>query len=123
MGSHPLNLLLRFVLELTALWAAGRCAYGQLQGPLRWLGALLLPAALATLWGVFAVPEDPSRGGAPVVAVPGWMRLLLELGFFAVGLISLRVSYGETWCFLFGGLLVLHYALAWDRLQWLWSVR
>ncbi|WP_280456932.1 DUF2568 domain-containing protein, partial [Nocardia carnea] len=39
--------------------------------PARWLLVVLLPVVAAAAWGVFAVPDDPSRSGAAPVAVPG----------------------------------------------------
>ena len=60
MGSHPLNLTLRFLLELAALIGFGYWGWGAAAGPLRWLLALGLPLLAAVLWGTFAVPDDPS---------------------------------------------------------------
>lgn len=79
MGSHPLNLLVRFLLELAALGAFGYWGWQQAEGALAYLLAIGLPVLTAVLWVTFAVPEDPSRSGHAPVPVPGLLRLLLEL--------------------------------------------
>ena len=67
MGSHPINLALRFLLELSALFAMGVWGWRYSEGWLRFVLALSIPIIAAVLWGTFAVPDDPSRsGGAPI---------------------------------------------------------
>ena len=62
-----LNLVLRFLLELAALVAAGYWGFGAFDGwPLRVLAGIGVPFVLAAAWGVFRVPGD---GGPPVVVV------------------------------------------------------
>jgi hypothetical protein len=122
MGSHWLNLTFRFLLELSALAAVGAAAFAGLSGlsgPLRWAGAILAPLVLMTLWGVFAVPNDPSRGGTPVVVVPGLARLLLELSFFACATLALATHQGDRWAMWYGAAVLGHYLLSWDRVLWL----
>ena len=66
-GSKRWNLALRFILELCAL--AALCVWGWQTYGL--IAAIVTPAAAAGLWGLFAVPDDPSRSGKTVVPVPG----------------------------------------------------
>jgi hypothetical protein len=61
MGFHPVNLAIRFILELAALVAMGVWGWLQVDGVLRFVVALAVPIAAAALWGVFAVPGDRSR--------------------------------------------------------------
>ncbi len=75
MGSHSLNLALRFLLELAALGAMGYWGWTQHEGPVRWRWAIGLPLVAAVLWGTFAVPNDPSRSGQAPVPIPGILRL------------------------------------------------
>ena len=120
MAYHPLNLLLRFLLELAAL--AAMTSYGwQLTDnrPLRILAALALPLIAATLWGVFAVPADPSRSGEAPVPVPGSVRLVLELGFFGFATWSLYASRSQTLGLVLATVVVLHYAASYERIRWL----
>ncbi|PHQ96072.1 MAG: hypothetical protein COB40_09385, partial [Marinosulfonomonas sp.] len=61
------NLALRFLLELSALTAFAMWTWGMANGLWRFVYATLVIVVLATIWGAFAVPDDPSRsGGAPV---------------------------------------------------------
>lgn len=78
-----------------------------------------LPLVLATLWGVFAVPGDPSRSGSTVVAVPGLLRLLLELAVFGAAVTALTWVDAPRAAAIVGGAVVVHYALSWDRIAWL----
>jgi hypothetical protein len=68
MGYHPINLALRFLLELAALYFIGRWGWVQYDGIWRYILAIGLPLVAATIWGVFRVPDD---GGAPVVRALG----------------------------------------------------
>lgn len=116
MGNHPLNLGLRFLLELAALYAMGYWGWTTHTGGARFLWAIGLPLAFATAWGIFRVPNDP--GPAPV-AVPGGVRLLLEVVFFGVAVWSLYAAGRENWALVFGILLLVHYALSYDRILWM----
>ncbi len=119
MGSHPINLVARFLLELCALGSVGWFGWARFTGPTRWVAMLALPLVLATLWGVFAVPGDPSRSGSTVVAVPGLVRLLLELAVFTAAVAALVYTDAPRAAAVLGGAVVLHYALSWDRIAWL----
>ena len=112
MSNNPVNLALRFVLELAALAALGYWGWVAHDGTARWLWAGGLVVGAAAVWGVFRVPGD---GGPPVVAVPGWVRLLIEAVVFggatAALLASGRVYLGVA----FGVIVVAHYAISYDR--------
>ncbi len=116
MGSHPLNLGLRFLLEIAALAAMGMWGYRLADGWLRYVYVIGIPLLAAVLWGTFRIPNDP--GPAPV-AVPGIVRLLLELAFFAFAVWALFQS-GYTvpgWIFLI--VVSLHYIVSYDRVLWM----
>lgn len=119
MGTHPLNLTLRFVLELAALGAMGLWGFRANEGIVRYLLGLGLPLLAACVWGVFAVPGDPSRSGSAPVPVPGALRLVLELAFFALGAWALVRAGRPSWGLSMAGITVLHYALSYDRVSWL----
>lgn len=119
MGSHPLNLAFRFLLELAALAALGYWGWTQHAGPWRWLWALGLPLVVAVVWGTFAVPDDPSRSGQAPVPIPGLLRLLLELALFAAAVLAL-IAAGRPYAgLLLAALVLLHYALSYDHVRWL----
>ena len=103
MASHPINLALRFLLELAALAAYAYWGWVAHEGAWRYVLGIGPPLLAAILWGTFRVPNDP--GSAPV-PVPGPARLLLAA-------VSPRPAV------VFGVLVVLHYAASYDRVLWL----
>jgi hypothetical protein len=119
MGSNPANLVLRFVLELAALGAVGWWGWRLGSGATRFVLAAAFPVVLAVLWGVLAVPGDPSRSGSAVFPVPGLLRLIFELAFFALAVWALH-AVGRDWlAILLGAAVLVHYALSYDRIGWL----
>ena len=121
MGSNPINLIIRFLLEIIALVSVGMWGWKQNDGWPRFILAIGIPIILAVIWGTFAVPNDPSRSGAAPIVTPGVIRLAIELGFFALA----------TWAFYdlgltkvsltFGIIVLLHYLVSYDRIIWLMS--
>ncbi len=114
-GSKPWNLVLRFILELCALSALGFWGW-QTQGLIT---TIVAPVLAAGLWGVFAVPDDPSRSGKTVVPVPGWLRLLLEITIlYGASLTLYSVDQLGLAAALAAGV-TFHYLISVDRLAWL----
>ena len=62
LGTHPANLTLRFLLELSALFALGRWGWSGRDDGLRMLIGLGLPLAAAAAWGIFAVLRSDAIG-------------------------------------------------------------
>lgn len=113
-------LVVRFLLELALLGALGVWGWrlgdgGAAGGAL----ALLVPLIAAVLWGVFSVPNEPSRHPRAIVAVPGIVRLALEWALFGLAAYGLwstgSRAAAETLLTVTG----LHYALSWERIGWL----
>jgi len=121
MGSHPLNLTLRFLLEISALIAMGYWGWTQHQGLPRWLWTIGLPLLTAVLWGTFAVPDDPSRSGQAPVPTPGILRLLLELLFFAFAAYLLIVIQQASAGWVLVIVTIIHYVISYDRILWLFK--
>jgi hypothetical protein len=119
MGSHPINLAVRFLLEIAGLAAIAYWGWSQHDGVLRFILAVGLPVLAAVLWGTFAVPEDPSRSGKAPVPVPGIVRLVLELAFFAFAAWALYDAGKATLALILAAIVVIHYALSYDRIAWL----
>lgn len=119
MGQNPLNLAFRFLLEILALLAVGYWGWVEHTGLLRILLAVGLPVLAAVLWATFRVPGDVSASGRAPVAVPGWLRLLLELGLFAAATWGLFDAGATTAATIFGLAVVVHYAISYDRVLWL----
>lgn len=113
------NLALRFFLELAALtgWAVFGWHAGA--GALRFVLALALALGFVALWGIFNVPDDPSRSGHAPIAVRGWVRLALEICLLCGGALGFELS-GQTLpaagLFL---LILVHYGLSIDRIRWM----
>lgn len=119
MGSHPLNLTVRFLLELSALLSLGLWGFRQSESWLRFVLAIAIPILAAIAWGTFAVPEDPSRSGSAPIAVPGILRLTLELVFFAAGVWALaNLGYTRA-AWIMGVVVAIHYLISHDRVMWL----
>ncbi|MGD8817978.1 MAG: DUF2568 domain-containing protein [Acidobacteriota bacterium] len=119
MAYHPINLAVRFLLELAALAAFAMYGWGLTDhAALRVVLAVLFPVIAAALWGIFAVPDDPSRSGSAPVPIPGATRLILELSFFAAAAwaLSARSSAGAG---ALASAVVIHYAVSYERIAWL----
>jgi len=99
--------------------AMGYWGWTQHEGLPRWLWAIGLPVIAAILWGTFAVPNDPSRSGHAPIPIPGAIRLLMELSFFAVGVMALIASQRTTAGIILATVMLLHYAISYDRIFWL----
>ena len=111
MNTNPINLTVRFLLEIAMLTALG-CWGWHLSGISRYIAAAGLPIAAATLWGVFRIPNDPKP--APV-AVPGILRLLLELGLFGFASWALYDLGYSTLSLIMGAVVIIHYVVSYDR--------
>jgi hypothetical protein len=109
------NLILRLALELCALVAFGIWGWQRHE----WAGVIIGPVVAAALWGVFNVAGDPSRADHVVVAVAGWMRLLIETAIFGGAVYALTSSGYRAFGVLLGVTVVFHYLMYLDRLRWL----
>jgi hypothetical protein len=122
MGSHPVNLFVRFFLEVAALIFSGIWAHHQFdKSSLAYIMVILIPVSLAAIWGTFNVPGDPSRSGEAPVVVPGWLRLTIELAIFSFAYWAIASIGHGGWGISFFIVVVLHYALSYDRIIWLFA--
>lgn len=119
MGSNPVNLAVRFVLEMAGLIAMGTWAWNQFEGVSRIGLTISIPLIAAGIWGTFNVPGDPSRSGRAPVRVPGLLRLLIELSFFAFSAWAIYSQGRASLATIFAAIVILHYALSYDRIGWL----
>lgn len=86
---------------------------------LRWVLMIAAPLGAAMLWGVFAVPDDPSRSGNTVIATAGWLRLALELALFGCAAAALYHTGSRSLAAVLAAVVVFHYAVSYDRIGWL----
>ncbi|MFE3444091.1 YrdB family protein [Nocardia sp. NPDC059180] len=119
MSLNPAMLAVRLVLELAALTAFGVFGWRAFDSPWKFALVVILPLAAATLWGTFAVPGDPSRGGEAPIAVSGQVRLLVELVVLFGGAAALWAAGLPRWALTFGAILVVYHVIAHDRIRWL----
>lgn len=121
MGSNPIHLMIRFLLELMVLVSVGLWGWKQSDGGLRYLLAIGIPLIFAVIWGTFSVPNDPSRSGSAPIVTPGIIRLAIELGFFAVATWALYDMGFSKVSLTYGIIVLLHYLVSYDRIVWLLS--
>ena len=119
MGSHPLNLALRFLLEVAALLAIGYWGFDQHSGGWRFIVGIGGPVIAAAIWAAFAVPKDPSRSGKAPVPIPGVLRLVLELSLFGFAVWALYDAGSPTLALIMACITIVHYVLSYDRVAWL----
>lgn len=120
MGSHPVNLALRFLLELAVLAAAGYWGWTDHQGVWRLVWGVGLPIALAVVWGTLRVNGDPHDA---LIPVPGAVRLLLELAIFVIAVVLLVAADQPRWATILGAAVAAHYVVSYDRIAWLLKQR
>lgn len=116
MSQNPLNLLVRFLLELFALGAIFYWGWTTHSGIGQIVWGIGLTLVAAVLWGTFRVPDDP--GKAPV-ATPGPLRLLLEIVILGGPVLLLIVAGQQTVAAVYGTVLLVHYLVSYDRVRWL----
>ena len=111
MSNHPLNLALRFVLEIIALVIFFKWGW-QHEGILKYMLSFGTTLAAMALWGVFRVPDDP---GKATVRVHGLVRLAIEVIFFgfATAALFLMKDNKSGWLLLL--IIIIHYSLSYDR--------
>jgi len=105
-------------LELAALFALGLWGKNFTEGWLAYLLVVGLPLLAASIWGTFAVPEDPSRSGKAPVPVSGMLRLMIELLIFAIAIWSLCDLTLFVYAWILSVLVLAHYVFSYDRIKW-----
>ena len=116
---HPANLALRFILEVSALSGYGILAWRSANGGWRVVVLVLVLCIVMTFWGVFAVPNDPSRSGSAPIPVSGLVRLGLELVILLGGALSFYWAGYNLAAISLAIFVLLHYALSSARIVWL----
>ncbi len=109
--------ILHFALELCAFGALGvwgfRTGENGLGRAALGIGA---PLMAAILWGTFRVPNDP---GPATVAVPGWLRLILELGILGLSVWAVFGMQKNGLAIAFAVAILIDYLLMAKRILWL----
>lgn len=118
MANNPINLVVRFFLELVGFYALGYWGWTQHNGLWSILWGIGLPLLAAVMWGSLRVPNDPGKAPIPV---PGILRLLLEALFFSAAVWAFYASGRGNWGLILGVVVLLHYLVSYDRIQWLFK--
>ena len=113
MSQNPINLVLRFALELCMLAALAYGGWAVVPFPACYAAAVLLPLAGAAAWGAFRVPGD---GGKPRVVVSGRVRLALEAVLFTLATALLAAAGRPYLALAFAAVTTAHYAASHDRI-------
>lgn len=114
MSRQPVNLLLRFILELAILWSLGYWAWYRHSGWSRYALVTLLPLLAIFAWGAFRTPADHGKG---LFAVKGIVRLAIEIILFGFAGWCLWDAGEPTWSKVFSFVSLAHYLLSYDRVK------
>lgn len=66
---NAINLIIRFILEVLALFIFGFYGWVHFHAPYKFSFVALFPIMVASIWGIFNVPIDPSRSGKAHIIV------------------------------------------------------
>jgi len=116
---NTINLAVRFFLEMSGLLTLGMWGWEKGDDTLKIIFALAIPIFFAAIWGIFAVPDDPSRSGNAPIIVPGLVRLVIELAFFTTVVWALFAMRHSLLGWMFGATVVVHYIVSYERISWL----
>lgn len=119
MGNHPVNLAVRFILEIIAFISPGYWVWKTIENWYRYPLMILLPIMVAAIWGIFAVPDDPSRSGKTVIKTSGLVRLVIEFMIFALGALMIYRSGHHVFSYTFSIVVIIHYVFSLNRINWL----
>ncbi len=112
MNNHPVNIGLRFLLELTLVVIFVYWGWHTFEGITRYALSVLLPLTGMGIWGLFRVDGDPGKAPIPV---PGWVRLGIEVVLFASACVMLRSLHLTQASWVFLAITLMHYAVSYDR--------
>jgi Protein of unknown function (DUF2568) len=112
MNANPINLAVRFLLEIAMLIILGYWGWHLTEGWVRYPAVVGLPLIAAALWGIFRIPDDPKP--APV-EIPSLMRLMLEWILFALAVWALCDLRYVRLAWIMAFVVILHYIVSYDR--------
>ena len=113
MSENPAVLGLHFLLEDAALLALAYWGWAAHAGAERWAWAIGLSLLAGAVWATLRAPGD---GAEPIVAIPGLLRLLIELLILGGGAAALYAAERRALAIGMAALVVVDYALSYDRL-------
>jgi uncharacterized protein DUF2568 len=111
-SNNPAVLGLHFLLELCGLVGLAYWGWTTHQGAERWLWAIGLPLVGAVAWAILRAPGD---GPDATVAIPGALRLLLELLMLCGAVVALFAADRRWLALAMAVLVVVDFTLSYDR--------
>ena len=121
LSKNPINLALRFILELCAFYSIGYWGWNSSEGGFKYLLAFGTPLLAAFLWGRFRTKEDFISGKKAPTPIPGTLRLVIELIIFGFAVWGLFSSGVVTIAWVFLIVTLLHYIISYDYILWLFK--
>ncbi|TJY33885.1 YrdB family protein [Pontimicrobium aquaticum] len=121
MGSHPVNLFIRFLLEIFALYSIGMWSWRLTDIWFRYILVISIPLIIILIWWGFAVPNDPSRSGKSPIPTNGLIRLIIELSIFGFAVLALNNIGNNIASIVLGVSVLIHYLVSYNRVFWLLS--
>ena len=115
----PAHAAVRFLIEIAALVCWGVAGWHVTGGAMRWVLVVALPVVAAVLWGTFRAPGDHSADGGAPVAVPGTVRLLIELDVLLGAALVVALTWRPVVGMVLAAVVLTHYATTVPRVRWL----
>jgi|SRR6185503_3965201 len=112
MNTNPINLAVRFALEILMLIILACWGWHLSQTWTRYVAMAGFPVIAAVLWGIFRIQNDPKP--APV-EIPGPVRLLLELALFGWAVWALYKLGKPGLSEIMALIVIIHYLVSYDR--------
>ena len=120
MSKNWLNLVIRVLLEITALYAIGIYFFTFGEGYSQYFLAIVVPTICAVCWSIFRYSNDPRE---PIFPINGKLRLIMEASFFGLAVYGLKHTIGLPWSSYFLYAILFHYFVSYDRVYRLWMNR
>ena len=111
----------RFALEVIAIIFVGIWGSTFIAGWPSFYVGLGCSFLFMLIWGLFNVPGDPSRSGKAPIAVPGKLRLIIELLLFLWAALALTKTVGLSYGMLFLIAVIAHNIHIKERTFWIWK--
>ena len=119
MSNNWLNLIIRFFLELMALYSIGLYFFTWGEGYIQYFLAFVIPIVLAVSWAMFRYPNDPKK--EPIFPIGGKSRLFFEACFFTLAIYGLNKIGHANWSKYLLYAVLFHYFVSYDRIYRLWK--
>ena len=118
---HHSKYYFRFALEVIAVVFVGMWGSTFISGWPSFYMGVFCSFLFMLIWGLFNVPGDPSRSGKAPIAIPGKLRLILELLLFIWATVALENVAGMSFGIVYFVAVVAHNIHIKERTVWIWK--